>query len=277
MLHPDNPLQVTIVLIRIIEDFLQGCRNVDFNIRADEKLSALQDDFNLAMSEWASYHEDLFDKKYGDYFRSYVNSLYSQKDYAKTQYGKENLNNFLWRAKFYFLPHYKFNAPILTKPSNDSRYKPLSSRTDYLRTVFTTLAKRIDDNSGSKGTVLGILNPWDRYVFDLPNVVSKRIDVLLGAKKEDTNATNANLIKYTLCMISVLDWWINNPQSPAYTSDVEHQYRISQKDGAPEFSVPLRSDQNSLYMENLKRAIAAKKNLRLFVVAYNFGFNFERS
>lgn len=260
MLHPENPLQVTIVLVRIIEDFFQGCRNVEFNVKADEKLSALPDDFNLALTEWASYHEDLFDKKYGDYFRNYVNSLYSQKDYAKTQYGKETLNNFLWRAKYYFLPHYKFNAPILNKPSNDSRYRLLSSRTDYLRTVFTTFAQRIDENIASKGTVLGVLNPWDRYVFDLPNVVSKRLDVLLGARRPDesTAATNANLIKYTLCMIAVLDWWVNNPSSPAYSSSSEYQYRISEKDGAPEFSVPVRNDQNSLFTENLKKTMAAK-------------------
>ncbi len=260
MLHPENPLQVVVVLLRITEDFLQGCRNIEFNLKADEKLSALPDDFNLALNEWASYHEDLFDKKYGDYFRTYVNSLYSQRDYGSTQYGKENLNNFMWRAKYYFLPHYKFSAPILTKPSNDSRYKPLFSRTDYLRTVFTTFAQRIDSAAAEKKTVLGIMNPWERYSFDLPNVVSKRIDVLLGAKRmENTNATNANLLKYTLCMIAVLDWWINNPQSPAYTGNPEFQYRISAKDGAPEFSVPLRTDQNSLFMENLKKSMAAKK------------------
>ncbi|MBO6176957.1 MAG: hypothetical protein J6O39_05380 [Treponema sp.] len=260
MLHPENPLQVTVVLIKIIEEFLQGCRNINFNIKADEKLSELPDDFNLTLSEWASYHEDLFDKKYCDYFKNYVNSIYSQKDYARTQYGKETLNNFLWRAKYWFLPHYKFNAPILQKPSNDSRYKPLYARTDYLRTVFTTLVQRIDQNAAGKKTVLGIMNPWDRYQFDLPNVISKRLDVLLGAKRPDdvTNATNANLIKYTLCMISVLDWWINNASSPAYTSNTENQYRVSAKDGSPEFSVPVRTDQNALFAENIKKSMAAR-------------------
>ena len=261
MLSPENPLQTTVVLIRIIEDFLQGCRNINFNIKADEKLSALPDDFNLALSEWASYHEDLFDKKYGDYLRSYVNSIYSQHDYAKTQYGKENLNNMLWRVKYFFLPHFKFNAPILQKPSNDSRYKPLFARTDYLRTVFTTLAQRIDANAAEKKPVLGIINPWERYRFDLPNIVSKRLDVLLGAKRPDetTAATNANLLKYTLCIISVLDWWISNPASPAYTADPNNIYRISQKDGAPEFSVPIREDQNQLFADNLKKSIASHK------------------
>ena len=105
------------------------------------------------------------------------------------------------------------------------------------------------------------MNPWDRYQFDLPNVISKRLDVLLGAKRSDseTAATNANLIKYTLCIMSVLDWWINNPESPAYTSDPRKIWRISDKDGGPAFSAPVRDDQNQLFADAVKKAIAARQ------------------
>ncbi|MGN0729803.1 hypothetical protein [Treponema sp.] len=261
VIAPENPLHVTIVLILIIEDFFKGCRNIKFNIEADEKLASYPDKLDSAMEDWASYYEDLFSKKLGDYLRSYVNSIYSQKDYAQTKFGKENLNNILWRIKFYFLPSYKFNAPVLQKPINDARYRPLAARTDYIRTVLTSLVRRIDENMAEKKTVLGVLNPWDRYTFDLPNAVSKRIDVLLGAKREDdvTAATNANLIRYTLCTISVLDWWINNSASPAYDANSTKLYRISEKDGAPLFSVPERNDQNQLFAEGVKKAIEAKR------------------
>ena len=261
MLHPENPLQVTIVLCRILEDFFQGLRNIEFNIKADEKLGAINDSIADTLNDWASYREDLFEKKLGDYFRNYVNSIYSQSDYPSTQYGKENLNNIYWRTKYYFLPLYQFSAPILKKPNNDSRYKPMYARTDYIRTVFTALAKRIDENASSKGTVLGVLNPWNRYVFDLPNNISRRLDVLLGARADDdvTRATNANLIKYTLCVMSVLDWWVNNSTSPAYTTGADKLYRISAKDGGPEFSVPERSDQNQLFADGVKKAISARK------------------
>lgn len=262
MLSPENPLQVTVVLIRILEDFLKGCRNIDFNVEGDEKLAALPDNLNEAMNDWSSYHEDLFDKKYGDYLREYVNTIYTQADYPNTKFGKEMVNNILWRAKYYFLPHFKFSAPVLTKPINDNKYKPFFGRTDYIRTVLTALVTRIDQNAADKKPVLGILNPWDRYNFDLPNPISKRIDVLLGAKRSDdvTAATNANLIKYTLSIMAVLDWWVNNPQSPAYTADPTHIYRISAKDGGPEFSAPERTDQNQLFAEGVKKAIEAKKN-----------------
>ena len=260
-LSPKNGIQVALVLMRIIEDLFQGCRNIQFNLKADEVLSEIPDDISAVLSDWSYYREDLFDKKYGDYLRQFVNSTYSNKDYPTSQYGKESINNMLWRTKYYFFPNFKFNPPVLTKPLNDSKYKPIYARTDYVRTVFTTLSRRIDENMVSKKPVLGIMNPWDRYNFDIPNTVSKRLDVLLGAKKMDnlTSATNANLIKYTLLIMSVLDWWLNNGSSPAHTTDPMQIYRMSEKDGTPEFSAPERTDQNQLFADGIKKAIASKK------------------
>ena len=85
--------------------------------------------------------------------------------------------------------------------------------------------------------------------------------MLLGAKRSDdvTAATNANLLKYTLCIVSVLDWWVNNPTSPAYITDTSEIYRID-KDGGPGFSAPERSDQNKLFADAVKAA-AAKANI----------------
>jgi len=261
MLNPDCGVQVTIVLIRIIEDLLQGFHNIDFNLKADENLGNLNDDIAKIIDDWPAYIEILFNKKFGDYLRNYVNSTYSKSDYPKTQFGMENITNILWRIKYYFLPNFKFQQLILNKPSNDNPYKPIYSRTDYLKQVLTILTRRVDENAAQKKPVLGVINPWDRYKFDLPNIVSKRLDVLLGAKKQtDTSATNANLIKYTLCIVSVLDWWINNETSPAYTSDPMNLYRISDKDGGPQFSVPTRSDQNALFAANIKKQIASKQN-----------------
>ncbi len=260
VLNPENGLQVTVVLLRIIEDLFQGCRNIEFNFGADEKLSALKDNINAILSEWTSYREDLFEKRYGDYLRNFVNQLYSQNDWDKSQYGKESLTNILWRTKYYFLPNFNFTQILLNKPSNDNPYKPLAGRTDYLKTALSLIVKRIDENAEGQKAVLGVINPWERYEFDLPNTVSKRLDVLLGAKRQtNTSATNANLIKYTLCIVSVLDWWINNPQSPAYTTNAMHIYRISDKDGGPAFSAPVRSDQNQLFAAAVKRAVAARQ------------------
>ena len=144
----------------------------------------------------------------------------------------------------------------MERPNKDGSYRPLQLRVEYLKAIFSTLISRVE---GSPKDVSGAPNILEKYHFDIPNVVSKRIDVLLGGRKSK-NGTNLNLLKYTLSVICVLDWWINNENSPAYEVDNEIPYRISLEDGTPIFSVPLRSDQNNLFIKSVKsRANATKQ------------------
>ena len=221
----------------------------------------MDDSITDVMGDWGFYIDDTFEKNYAEYLRNFMNTLYTQSDYASTNYGKELINTMFWGQKLYFLPHLKFNAPTLSKPRSDNKFTPIYNRTEYIRKVFTVLARRIDENAQAKKPVLGIINTWERYNFEIPNIISKRLDVLLGAKRPDdtTAATNANLIKYTLCIVAVLDWWLNNPESPAYTADSKDFYRTSGNNGAPEFSVPERTDQNQLFADGVKKAIAERQ------------------
>ena len=183
-----------------------------------------------------------------------MNNEYSQGDYKSTLFGKKMLTSILWQTKYNFLPYFEFEQLLLEKPKNDSQYRPMCIRVGFLFRYLSMLSKNIDAAKG-QGLVMGIQNPWDKYKFDIPNAISKRMDVLLGAKKSDSAATNANLIKYALMIIAVLDWWVNNPDSPAYSTDSTKIYRINQEDGAPAFSVPTRTDQNKLFAERVKANI----------------------
>ena len=134
-------------------------------------------------------------------------------------------------------------------------------RTDFTRRYLTEAVNQCDAEVENKGPVAYVKNPWEHYNFDISNEVSKRLDVLLGAHNTgpNTNATNANLLKYTLCVLAVLDWWINNQESPAYLTSPMHIYRISEEDGKPIFSVPERNDQNKVFAEAIKAAYNKKK------------------
>lgn len=257
MLSVNNPMLMVVVLLQIIEELFQGCRNIKFSIETGDSLYSDRDSIQTVFSEWSLYREVLFDKSYNEDLKTYVNQLYSQTDYEKTQYGKKIMTNILWAARYNFLPHYKFERLLLEQPSRNDKYKPLFIRTDYIRKLLCELCRRIDKAQKDKGDVIGILNPWDKYDFDIPNSISKRLDVLLNAKKStDSNATNANLLKYTLCIISVLDWWINAEDSPAYDSANNKIYRVSKEDGKPIFSVPLVKNPNLLFAQSIKESMA---------------------
>lgn len=260
MLHPDNPIQITMILQRIIEDCFVGLRNIRFNIPDNTKQGS--DTIYDVLDEWTAYRDETFGQLYCEPLKSLVNSTYSQPDFAISQYGKKLYTSLLWQTTYHFMPSFKFDQLLLEHPSDESKHKPLFHRTDFTRKYLTLVVNECDKAAKTKEPVKLIANPWEHYKFDIPNEVSKRLDVLLGGQNHSpsTHATNANLLKYTLCFIAVLDWWINNPDSPAYGTDPMHVFRVSPEDGKPLFSVPERSDQNKLFADAVKAAYANKAN-----------------
>jgi len=258
ILSPSNPIQVTIVLLRIIEDFFQGCRNISFV--KEETGNAQSDSIDAVLDTWSAYREDVFNKLYAEPLIYFANQIYSQSDFETSSFGKKSLTELLWQAQYQFLPELKFKPLVLERPSNDNKYPPLYKRVDFVRKYFTRIANACDAVAHVRGAVDSIHNPWEHYRFDIPNEISKRLDVLLGAQNTTatTNATNANLLKYTLCIVAVLDWWLNNPDSPAYAVPPTQVYRISEEDGKPQFSVPERHDQNKLFAEAIRTAYQKK-------------------
>lgn len=258
MISPENPLQVIIVLQRIIEDCFEGCRKIKFNVA--DNLKSGSDSILQIMEDWIGYREETIDKLYFEPLKDITNNIYSQPDYLKTRIGKKQITFLLWQTTFHFMPNFKFDQLVLERPTDESKYRPLFHRTDFARKYITQVINECDASASTKGAVQSIQNPWEHYSFPIQNEVSKRLDVLLGAqnKSANTNATNANLLKYTLCFISVLDWWINNPGSPAYTTDPMSIYRISNIDGKPEFSIQTRNDQNALFVEAIKASYQKK-------------------
>ena len=252
LLAPDNPLQTIMVLQQIIEECFQGCRNIHFVEPENPKKGA--DSIVQVLDDWSAYREESFENLYCQPLEDLVNSIYSQPDFATTHSGKRTLTNLLWQITYTFLPNFKFEQLLLEHPSNESKYRPLFHRTDFARKFLTLVINECDAAAKTKGKCNLIENPWEHYKFDIPNEVSKRLDVLLGAqnKTANTTANNANLLKYTLCFIAVLDWYVNNPDSPAYQSDPMHIFRISPADGKPIFSVPERNDQNKLFAEAIR-------------------------
>ncbi len=260
LLSPENPLQVVVVLLKILEDLFYGCRNIEFNFETSEYKSDKADTVSAVINDWSQYREMMFNKAYASVLSDFVNELYTQSDFLYSQYGKKLINKMLWLTKYHFLPYYKFEKLVLERPENDLTFKPLYYRTSFICKTLTEIAKNIDQAGKDKTMITGVQNPWAHYRFDISNITSERLDVLLAAKRQGPNmtATNANLIKYTLCIMAVLDWWINDSSSPAYLSNPMKIYRVSGKDGGPIFSVPVRNDQKILFAENIK-SMARKK------------------
>jgi len=254
LLSPENPLQITIVLIKIIEDLFEGCRNIGFS---DENKNNHGENMMDVLNDWSAYREILFDKLYVPYLKDFTNQLYMHRDFFANQYGKRLISNMQWHTFYNFLPHLKFEQLLLEKPSNESKMRPLSLRTSYLLSELRRLTVAADTALKTGNQLQEIPRMFEPYHFDIPNVVSQRLDILLGAKrhKENTKATNANLLKYALSAVAVLNWWISDKDSPAYSVHKIPPCRL-EKDNTPIFSVTERKDQNALFVRSIKAAAA---------------------
>lgn len=259
LIAPENPMQVAIILQRILEDLFVACRNIKFSIDKEPDFMMLEDTLTDIFSQWSLYRENICERLYLSELKDYVNHIYTQSDFGISPYAKKKLSNLLWQTKYLFLPHLSFELIFMEKPDKDATYKPMPKRIEYLKTIFSLLISRVEqsgdalsaDKNKANEDIHGASNLFMPYRFDVPNVMSRRIDVLLGGKKSK-NGNNFNLLKYTLCIIAVLDWWINNPESPGYNGAGKIPYRVSKEDGSPIFSVPTRNDQNSLFLQKIK-------------------------
>lgn len=255
---PRNPLQVTIVLVRIIEDIFQGLRDVQFitSAIADEKA----DNITKIIDDWSNYREVVFKKLYLGQLNELVNRIYTQDDFADSQFAKKIRTELSWQVNYHFLPYYSVERLTLEKPIDESNLPPLYNRTTFAKQYLAKVVKVCDEKKESRGDAIYVKNPWVHYHFAVPNEVSKRIDVLLGAKDKspNTKATNAALLKYALRLIAVLDWWINNEDSPAYDATTKDLYRTNE-DGNPDFNVTVRKDQNKLFADACRAAYKKSK------------------
>lgn len=252
-LSPDNPLQITVVLLKILEDFFMACHNIRFNIEENLALEDKQDSIIDAINEWPVYREDLFNRKYAEELKNLVNQTYTQPNFPSTQIGKKIITSLYWQTKYAFLPNFTFEQLLLERPLNDSKYIPLAMRTSFLLNAFSELSRLANFATPPNGKINGVENPWEFYHFDIASPVSKRLDILLNAKHNVKN-TNANLIKYITCTVAVLNWWINTKSSPALKADPRKIFRISEVDGQPVFSVPKMDNQDKLFAAAIKKA-----------------------
>ncbi|OJF76394.1 MAG: hypothetical protein BKP49_07960 [Treponema sp. CETP13] len=256
LISEKNPLQITIILLRIIEDLFQACRLINFTVQGDLDFVIANDSMQNIFATWSLYRDDILGKQILPDLIESVNQLHTKPDFFSSSYGKRTLSNWLWIEKHYFLPKISFDLIFMARPTPDSTYLPLPARVTYLKNTFTKIIQRAEKtakenpNPYDSGINLGASNLWDNYEFEIQNTISHRLEILLGGKNSSLK-TNLNLLKYTLCVINVLDWWINSDFSPAYKEKITSIYRTDEA-GHPIYTVPLLSNQNKIFMQHIK-------------------------
>lgn len=257
LVAPTDPVIQIAVLVRIVEELFFGLRYVSFGVvtGADGNPDGVADILGKIVNNWTMYIELSFVKEYLPRLGEYCRILESANESRTSNYARRILNELHWTKRLYFLPYYKFES-LFPPPYQKKDITPLYPEIRQVRKYLTAVAAGIEQGnrqggSDAKAPCDGIDNPWAPYVFQVPNPLSIRLDALLANKKKN----NASLLFFTLAVITVLDYLVNNENSWAYGGDRPGPlFRSLKGEGAmPQFGVESFIDADALFKETLKQ------------------------
>jgi hypothetical protein len=254
LIAPTDPLQQISVLMLILEDIFIALRYVSFGtvtgpdgtfVRVDEQLGGI-------INNWRGYIDDSFVKEYLPRLVEYCRILENSSESRSSVYAKKILTELNWIKRLYFLPYYKFESigpPPFQKQDVIAIYGAVRTLRKYLASVAVGI-EQAGRQGGAGSPCDGIDNPWEAYHFEVPNPVSKRLDMLLAPGKRN----NASLIFFALSAATVLDTLINSESGWAYGGRPGPLFRSVNGEGiTPMFGVDNKIDAEQIFTEVMKR------------------------
>lgn len=256
-LAPENPLHLTMILLWILEELFHGLRLVRFEPLEPTSTRDEYESVDKIIEDWILYQETIFDKSFIVDLKEFTHQIYTQPEYRKNPYGRRLLSNMYTLTKSVFLPYFDVSLYGTVRSQKDERLPPFYARVKRLARSLDRyneyIRAALDANGGQPGaSVDAVQNPWAPYKFDIPNPVSRRLDAICGGPRSK-GRTNALLIQYTLAILNVLNWWINDRDSFAYASAPEQLYRVVEPGSTtPAFGVHAREDVTQLFNKHLR-------------------------
>ena len=257
LISPTDAIQQVAILLHILEDLFIGLRYVNFGTitGSDGKPVKVSEELVDTLNNWRRLMEDSFSRNYLPRLSEYCRILENSEESRISPYARKNMNELHWLKRLYFLPYYKFES-IGPPPFSKSDVISIYSEIRKLRKYLTAVAMGIEQGNRAGGKAAkalcnGINNPWEAYNFQVPNPVSKRLDMMLPPEKR----MNATLIFFSLSAVTLLDYIVNNENSWAYTNRSGPLFRSVKNEGIiPVFGVDDKPDADKIFKESLKKS-----------------------
>jgi len=257
LISPTDPLQQVSIMMHIVDDLFIGMRYVNFGVitGADGKLVRLSEDMAEITNNWRMYIEESFLKEYLPRLGEYCRLLENSEEGRMSPYAKKTMNELNWIKRLYFLPYFKFES-MGPPPFTKQDVVPIYTQIRKVRKYLTSVAVGIEQGMKAGGATTkapcdGIINPWETYNFQVPNPISKRLDMMIPAERK----INATLIFFSLSVITVMDYLLNNENSWFYAGRTGPLFRSVRDEGIkPLFGVDEKLDADKIFKDSLKKA-----------------------
>ncbi|MDR2518763.1 MAG: hypothetical protein LBD13_05040 [Spirochaetaceae bacterium] len=254
LIAPTDPLLQAVILIRVIEELTSALRYVTF-----EAADGIDGHLDEIINGWREYVIS-FTQEYLARLIEYCQLLETSLDSRGTNYAKRIYAELQGIKRSAFFPHYRFENIMATSVKKNIM-PPVFPEIRKLRKYLTVVASGIEAGKQSgadkQGPCKGIANPWAPYNFQVAsNPLAMRLDTLLGPAKRN----NASLIYFTLSVVTVLDYFVNNPESWAYEANDTTLFRSIKGEGViPQFGVDDKIDADMLFKHVMKARQKEKK------------------
>jgi len=256
LIAPTDPVQQVAIFANILDDLFIGLRYVSFGtvVGSDGSLLNITNDISDVLNNWRRYIEDSFTRDYLPRLTEYCRMLENSGDTRMSPYAKKIMNELHWIRRLYFLPYYKFEA-LGPPPFQKNDVISVYAMVRKIRKVLTAVAAGIEQGyhaggAAAKAPCNGINNPWENYNFQIPNPISKRLEVLLAPERR----INATIILFSLSIVTILDYLVNDENSWAYENRSGPLFRSVKDEGlVPVFGVDEKINADKLFRESLRR------------------------
>jgi hypothetical protein len=263
LIGPSDPLLQVAVLMHIMEDICVALRNVNFGTVIGHEGNPIQvnESIGAIITNWRRFIDDSFNKEYLPRLTEYCAMIEHSPEARVTTFAKRTFNGLRWLKRLYFLPYFKFES-VGPPPFQKQDVTAIYSEVRSLRRHLSMVAAGIEQGNRIGGAEVkapcdGIENPWNKYNFEIPNPVSRRIDALLPPDKRNNTA----LIFFALSVITVLDTLLNNESSWAYGDKVGPVFRSVNNLGVtPVFGVDNKLDADKIFKEEMRKKELQQKN-----------------
>jgi hypothetical protein len=256
LISPTDPLQQVAVIMHILEDIFYGMRFVKFGSISspDGRPVNINDELSETISNWRAYIDDSFVKEYLPRLAEYCRMLENSGESRISMYARKNINELHWIKRLYFFPYYKFES-LGPPPFQKQDVSPIYNQVRLLRRHLTSVALGIEQGNRAGGAAAktpcnGINNPWEPYNFEVPNSISRRLNMMLPPDRRN----NASLVFFSLAAVTVMDYIVNNENSWSYNSRPGPLFRSVKNEGvSPLFGVDEKIDAEKLFKDSLKK------------------------
>ncbi|MDR0411004.1 MAG: hypothetical protein LBH75_03425 [Treponema sp.] len=257
LIAPTDPMLLFCVLVRILEELFFGLRAIKFTqiLNPDGSFERVDEQIIDIVNKWHDYLTESLTEEYLERLMEYCGLLAGSPEARTSSFAVRLIDEMNLAKRLYFFPHYKYTAASALTASTFQKkdITPMFREVRKLRRCLSLFVNEIEKalhEGGAEAKVLcnGIEDPWVPYMFQITNPVSKRLDILLGAKKRN----NASLVLFTFAVATVLDFFVNNEDSWAYEPPSGVLFRS--KDGAgiiPQFGVDEYVDADAIFKQTI--------------------------